>query len=346
MPRQLLTRDTFRESVFKRDSYKCVVCKQPAVDAHHIIDRKLFVDGGYYIDNGTSLCSECHILAEDTTFSCEYLRKLSGITELVVPDNFYDVVTYNKWGHALHNVDGEIKIDMNNSKKYPRTYHLPYSPGTTSDDRIAHDYWHDLCCIPSVVITEKLDGENNCLNKYGVFARSHSTPTVSPWTSKMRERWNLIKNDLGDLEIFGENMYAIHSIEYLQLQSDYYVFAVRDGDVWLPWEEVKFYAACFDIPTVPEIEIIPDMGVMSQSLFETIIQSKVHQQSILVSSDPAGEFTIPMEGVVVRNVGSFTTEEFPNNVWKWVRKDHVKTDEHWTKNWKKANFNYNYGYEK
>ena len=30
------------------------------------------------------------------------------------------------------------------SQKYGRTYHYPFSPGTTSDDRIAHDYWENL----------------------------------------------------------------------------------------------------------------------------------------------------------------------------------------------------------
>lgn len=35
----LLTRDTFRESVFKRDNFQCVVCKAKNVklDAHHIL---------------------------------------------------------------------------------------------------------------------------------------------------------------------------------------------------------------------------------------------------------------------------------------------------------------------
>ena len=44
----LLTRDQFREGVFKRDNHKCVICRAPAVDAHHIIERRLWTDGGYY----------------------------------------------------------------------------------------------------------------------------------------------------------------------------------------------------------------------------------------------------------------------------------------------------------
>lgn len=95
------------------------------------------------------------------------------------------------------------------SEKYGRTYHYPFSPGTTSDDRINHTYWEDIRQISTLVHTEKLDGENNCLSRYGVFARSHVAPTTSPWTSQLRQRWELLKNDLGDIELFGENLYAV-----------------------------------------------------------------------------------------------------------------------------------------
>ncbi len=57
------------------------------------------------------------------------------------------------------------------------------------------------------------------------------------------------EHDLKNIEIFGENMYGIHSIAYKNLESYFYVFAVREGDVWLSWEEVKFYAELFDFPT-------------------------------------------------------------------------------------------------
>ena len=52
------------------------------------------------------------------------------------------------------------------SEKYGRTYHYPFSPGTTSDDRINHTYWEDIREINTLVHTEKLDGENNCLSRY------------------------------------------------------------------------------------------------------------------------------------------------------------------------------------
>ena len=33
-------------------------CQAAAIDAHHIIDRKLWADGGYFIDNGAALGEE------------------------------------------------------------------------------------------------------------------------------------------------------------------------------------------------------------------------------------------------------------------------------------------------
>ena len=71
----LLSRDQFREGTFTRDKHLCVICKKPAQDAHHIIERRLWDDGGYYLDNGASLCGPCHIKAEQTTLSVEEIRE-------------------------------------------------------------------------------------------------------------------------------------------------------------------------------------------------------------------------------------------------------------------------------
>ena len=84
--------------------------------------------------------------------------------------------------------------------------------------------------MKNLVLTEKLDGQNNCFNKHDVFARSHTAASEHPWDKPLKERCELIKNDLNDLEIFGENMYGIHSIAYKELESYFYVFGVREGD--------------------------------------------------------------------------------------------------------------------
>lgn len=220
------------------------------------------------------------------------------------------------------------------SQKYGRTYHYPFSPGTTSDDRINQDYWHDISQIQAVIHTEKLDGENNCLNRYGVFARSHAAPTISPWTAQLRQHWQLINHDLGNLEIFGENLYAIHSIEYQKLEHYYYVFAIREMNTWLSWEETVFYAQFFSFPTVPVLSTVTQP--LEKKSFESEILAFTQQPSVFGSVDTQNGQSCTCEGIVSRDMASYESTDFQHHVFKYVRKGHVKTDEHWTRNWKRA----------
>ena len=49
-------------------------------------------------------------------------------------------------------------------------------------------------------------------------------------------------------------MFGIHSIEYDQLESFFYVFAaLRDGLQWLAWDHVTELAKEIGVPTVPVI---------------------------------------------------------------------------------------------
>lgn len=58
-------RADFRDSVFKRDKYKCTFCdKTENLDAHHITDRNLMPNGGYVKENGITLCHKHHMDAE------------------------------------------------------------------------------------------------------------------------------------------------------------------------------------------------------------------------------------------------------------------------------------------
>jgi hypothetical protein len=223
---------------------------------------------------------------------------------------------------------------MSISRKYGRTFHYPFSPGTTSDDRINTNYWHNISLLPAIIHTEKLDGENNCMSRYGVFARSHAAPTTSAWTRQLREKWAILKNDLGDYEIFGENLYAIHSIQYPLIEQHYYVFGIREMDKWLSWEETLFIASMFDLPTVPVLEKVTDLS--DQKAFENNVLTLVKNESVFQSVDVISNKPCSMEGIVSRSLLEYDINDFEKNVFKYVRKGHVKTDEHWTRNWKRA----------
>lgn len=223
---------------------------------------------------------------------------------------------------------------MSVSRKYGRTYHYSFSEGTTSDDRINHDWWYDMDNLNKIIHLEKMDGENNCMNEYGIFARSHATPTTHPWSDFLKQKFSMIQSDLKscDIEIFGENLYAIHSIVYPKLDDHFKVFAVRHLDKWLGWDEVKWYSEMFDLNTVPEILI--EKPTSEKEITEFVINNS-KESSIFGSLDLDGN-ECTKEGIVTRNYDEFDVTAFKENVFKNVRANHVATDTHWSRNWKRA----------
>ena len=96
-----MTRDEFRETVFERDGHKCVCCPQPATAVHHILERKLFPDGGYLSSNGASLCADCHLKAETNLILPDEIREAAGISEIILPPGFDPSRRHCKWGNSM-----------------------------------------------------------------------------------------------------------------------------------------------------------------------------------------------------------------------------------------------------
>lgn len=87
--------------MFSRSQGKCVLCAKPAVDAHHILDRKLFEDGGYYLDNGAAVCGDCHLLCEYTIVGVDQVRQAAEITSVILPPGLKPDLVYDKWGNRI-----------------------------------------------------------------------------------------------------------------------------------------------------------------------------------------------------------------------------------------------------
>ena len=215
--------------------------------------------------------------------------------------------------------------------KYPRTYHLPFSPGATKDDKRLSGDWFSQYKGKAVVITEKMDGENTCMTKYDVFARSHGAPTRSPWSINLWGQDGLywkVKDLIGENEeVFGENLYGEHSIHYDKLTSYFYMFAVLRNDdfpVWYAWDDVVLMSEVLHVPTVP---------VLWRGVFDDEIELEAKVNELMLEPSTFGK---TKEGIVMRVADEFPLVEFSNNVCKWVRPNHVQTDEHWTHNWRKA----------
>lgn len=98
---ELLTREQFKELVFKRDNYTCLFCSKPAIDPHHIIDRALWTDQGYYLNNGASVCEEHHWAVERTDISVQEVWKKCGIIEPFLPSNLDSTLNYDKWANII-----------------------------------------------------------------------------------------------------------------------------------------------------------------------------------------------------------------------------------------------------
>lgn len=215
--------------------------------------------------------------------------------------------------------------------KYPRTYHLPYSPGATKDDKKLKPGWFDNFKGKEIVITEKLDGENSAFTSVDVYSRSHGAPTRSPWSRNLWDvndglYWRVKEMISPDEEVFGENLFGEHSIHYDNLKDYFHIFAVNNlkENIWYSWKDVKDFATMLEIPHVPE-------------LWKGIINTEAELQTLVNIFVPGkSKYGDTIEGVVIRITDSFPIEDFPKYVCKWVRPNHVQTDEHWTRNWKKA----------
>ena len=77
----LLTRDEFRNLCFERANGMCCIpgCNCKGDDAHHIMDRKLWSDGGYYLSNAASVCNKHHIDCETGVYTPYQVMQFAGI---------------------------------------------------------------------------------------------------------------------------------------------------------------------------------------------------------------------------------------------------------------------------
>ncbi|MEU3774136.1 RNA ligase family protein [Streptomyces sp. NPDC032472] len=189
---------------------------------------------------------------------------------------------------------------------YPRTPHLPWSPGAAADDVRAGS----LAGFAGreVVVTEKLDGENTTLYADGLHARSLDSghhPSRA-WVKGLQSR--IGAGIPAGRRICGENLYARHSLPYEDLDSWFYGFSVWDGEECLDWDETVRYLHGLGIP-VPRV------------LWRGVFDERALRRLRLD--------TARQEGYVVRTTDGFARADFGRCVAKWVRSGHVQTDTHW-----------------
>lgn len=203
-----------------------------------------------------------------------------------------------------------------NRLKYPRTYHLNFSEGIHSDDKVIETL--DYLKGKEVIVSEKLDGENTTLATEYFHARSLDSPYnfTRSWVKQLH---TIISNEIPEGWRFcGENVAYYHSINYKNLDSFFYLFSIwTDKNVCLSWDDMVEWADVLDL-AVPKV------------LYRDVFDEKKLAE-IAKNLD-----TTTTEGFTVRIADSFKYEDFSKSLTKWVRKGHVQPsadgkEEHWLK---------------
>ncbi len=324
----LLSRDAFREGVFARDNHLCVFCEKQAADVHHILERRLWPDGGYYLDNGASVCKEHHLLCESTEIPVEDVRHTAGILRIIVPPHLYPDQSYDKWGNPVlsngQRLKGELFFDGSVQKalgaggalglftswvKYPRTHHLPWSESVNKDDRILSSM--SAFEGQRVIVTEKMDGENTTLYRDYIHARSVDGRS-HPGRNWVKQFWSRISADIPEgWRICGENLYAKHSIAYMDLPTYFMGFSVwTEKNDCLSWDETREW---FDLIGVTPVPVLYD-GIFDEVTIKGLWNPSNSEKT---------------EGYVARLADRISYGEFRRKVGKFVRKGHVQTTKHW-----------------
>ncbi|MCJ0874527.1 RNA ligase family protein [Streptomyces sp. AP-93] len=192
---------------------------------------------------------------------------------------------------------------------YPRTPHLPWSPGATSDDvRTTGPGMLAGFAGREVVVTEKLDGENTTLYADGLHARSLDSghhPSRA-WVKGLQSR--IGPGIPAGWRVCGENVYARHSLAYEELDAWFYGFSVWDGDHCLDWDRTVLFLRGLGVP---------GPRVLWRGVFDERALRRLRLD------------TARQEGYVVRTTAGFERADFGRCVAKWVRGGHVQTDTHW-----------------
>lgn len=194
--------------------------------------------------------------------------------------------------------------------KYPRTFHLPWSEGKTHDDKTLPDVSHFTG--REVVVTVKLDGENTSI--YSDYTHARSLDSSGHWSRSWIKAFQgeIGHNIPANWRICGENMTAVHSIEYTDLKSYFYGFSIwNEVNTCISWDDTLVFFELLGIEHVP---------ILYRGVFDETVIRKLYTQ----------EMYDTCEGYVVRLADAFEYRDFNRSVAKFVRKDHVVcTDEHW-----------------
>lgn len=196
--------------------------------------------------------------------------------------------------------------------KYPSTSHVPWSPGIRPCDARSERILYGMFEFEGkeIVVTEKMDGENTTMYDDYIHARSiNSRPHVSrDWIKRFHAGIKFMIPY--HMRICGENVYAVHSIQYIDLPSYFIGFSIWDIGKCLSWDDtVKYFNK---------------LGIS----YSNVLYRGQYNEKKLHEIEEKMDWS-KTEGYVMRIADEFFLDDFPDVMAKYVRSNHVQTDTHW-----------------
>jgi hypothetical protein len=125
--------------------------------------------------------------------------------------------------------------------KYPRTPHLFGSTGTADDKHLGERASARFLADPSLIVEEKLDGTNvgvhfDAAGRLVLQCRGHLVTAGMHPQYDLFKQWTGVKRDVladrlrGRYILFGEWLYARHSVHYRQLPHYFFEFDIYDKE--------------------------------------------------------------------------------------------------------------------
>lgn len=202
--------------------------------------------------------------------------------------------------------------------KYGRTFHLPWSKGIQSDDKVLKSL--ESFENKEIVVLEKMDGENTTLYTDHYHARSIDSQYnfTRSWISKMH---SVMKFDIPDnFRFVFENIWAEHSIRYENIDTYAFLLSIwksssdESKDICLSYDETKDWAELLDVRMPKEFY----RGVFDKDKLIDLANSLD---------------TSKTEGYVIRVTSEFSKKNMQKSIAKFVREGHVQPNaDHWLKN--------------
>lgn len=215
---------------------------------------------------------------------------------------------------------------------YPRTRHLPYQPNASRNDLIATEKEAKIIFeSPNVYVEEKIDGANLGVtwvddgpiirNRSHILRKGYRKETAAKmqfastwsWMYDRRELFENLKTLAGEVSVFGEWMYAQHSIHYDRLPACFVAFDLfsHDDKDYIDTGKARGYLESSGFQTTPLLHHGPVKS------YKTLAE--------LLEGTSKFSTTTQREGVYIKvSDGARVTHRF-----KMVRKDFI-AGEHWS----------------